>query len=952
MLAAGGDPGRLHVTLSSVRDQPSPAIEIVVVSYDGGTVAAHEAAADDTRARFFTAHGVAEARAVGLRRSAGTFALVATAGDAYPPGALADLLPALDPAETLFLSAGADDDGERADLRTRPTAARAPYLGRLVVARSRLRAGDAEDPDGMEIALDLLAAGFTATPFPAYRDARDTKPGPFAPRVDPLPGLPARVARDRATLDRLAGSEPAQDQRALGALDGLRDFLEAAEGADDATWSALVEHARSLRAEVPDQLDTLAVVPRVQALLTADDRRGDLVALVARLRQDPDFPTRVVDGRVIADLGVEVGEEHLVVGEEESRLEVQARRLLRVGDVLEIELRVGLRTVEQPTSPQVTAQLVTADRAVVVPVVASGPEVFRLRIPVAELAAGHGEIELDWADQGVRRTGVITEVAPYGSAARAAVPVADHLAARLLTRFGRVVLAVTAAVPDADDATVTRIEVTGSSLQLTTPRHVDAVRLEGNGREVVAVAGAPGFWTVPLVADSWGLGEVPLPTGAYRLHLSSAGAAVPAKPSPAVVDQLPAETRTPLHRVELRRGGAGGVVVRLDPLLTEDETGPRAQRRLQREFASATPRLDERLVYFQSFTGQWANDNPLAIQAELQRRRTDLDLRWVVADSSATPPPGTRPLLFRSREWYDVMTRASYLVTNIELEKWYRRREGQQVLQTFHGYPSKAMGLGLWEPRGYLPSAIATQLANTSGVWNNLVTPAPEMDQYYRRDYAYDGTILPLGYPRNDALVGAGAEVLREETRQRLGLRPDQRAILYAPTWRDDLATNFRAAAAVHHLDVARAAAALGDGYVLLLRGHRFHAPAEAVGSQVIDVTGYPDINHLIAASDAAVLDYSSLRFDFALTGRPMVFLVPDLEDYDTQVRGFLWDYRETTPGPLVASTAEVVTLLRDLDSLASRYAGEMVAFNARYNGLHDGRASERVVDAFFADLL
>ena len=45
----------------------------------------------------------------------------------------------------------------------------------------------------------------------------------------------------------------------------------------------------------------------------------------------------------------------------------------------------------------------------------------------------------------------------------------------------------------------------------------------------------------------------------------------------------------------------------------------------------------------------------------------------------------------------------------------------------------------------------------------------------------------------------------------------------------------------------------------------------------MIDVTTYPEINDLILASDAAVLDYSSLRFDFALTGRPMLFLVPDL---------------------------------------------------------------------------
>jgi CDP-glycerol glycerophosphotransferase len=225
------------------------------------------------------------------------------------------------------------------------------------------------------------------------------------------------------------------------------------------------------------------------------------------------------------------------------------------------------------------------------------------------------------------------------------------------------------------------------------------------------------------------------------------------------------------------------------------------------------------------------------------------------------------------------------------------------------------------------------------------------MDQYYRREYAYDGRILSLGYPRDDVLVGPDRQQIRTDTRHRLGIAPGQRAVLYAPTWRDDLATNFRAAEAVHHLDVEQAAASLGDDYVLLLRGHRFHASAGRWAARVVDVTSYPDVNDLILAADVAVLDYSSMRFDFALTGRPMVFLVPDLDDYGSRTRGFLWDFGETAPGPWVRSTAEAVAELRDLDALSRRWAEPLAAFNARYNQLQDGHAAERVVAEFFSDL-
>jgi CDP-glycerol glycerophosphotransferase len=136
---------------------------------------------------------------------------------------------------------------------------------------------------------------------------------------------------------------------------------------------------------------------------------------------------------------------------------------------------------------------------------------------------------------------------------------------------------------------------------------------------------------------------------------------------------------------------------------------------------------------------------------------------------------------------------------------------------------------------------------------------------------------------------------------------------------------------------------------VLLLRGHRFvSATGPGGASRVLDVTGYPEVNDLILAADVAVLDYSSMRFDVALTGRPMVFLVPDLEDYESTKRGFLYDFRPTAPGPLARSSAEVIDALRDLDGIRDRYRDAYERFNATYNSLQDGHAARRTVERFF----
>jgi CDP-glycerol glycerophosphotransferase (TagB/SpsB family) len=146
------------------------------------------------------------------------------------------------------------------------------------------------------------------------------------------------------------------------------------------------------------------------------------------------------------------------------------------------------------------------------------------------------------------------------------------------------------------------------------------------------------------------------------------------------------------------------------------------------------------------------------------------------------------------------------------------------------------------------------------------------------------------------------------------------------------------------HLDVDAAAAALGDSHVILLRGHRFHEPGPSRPG-VVDVTDHPEINELILASDVAVLDYSSLRFDYAQTRRPMVFLVPDLEDYTSGVRGLLFPFAGTAPGPLVRTTDEVVAQLRDVPMLAAGWAGRIADFDTRVNPDQDGGAASRFVD-------
>jgi CDP-glycerol glycerophosphotransferase len=462
----------------------------------------------------------------------------------------------------------------------------------------------------------------------------------------------------------------------------------------------------------------------------------------------------------------------------------------------------------------------------------------------------------------------------------------------------------------------------------------------------LAVDGTSFVGRVPLLHDTWQLGPRPVPTGTYRARLLGADSSTAVTYAPTAEDRSALTwQRSDDFRAHAHPAADGALVLTLRAPLRDEEVGAFAQQELRRWYTSERFVVDPAAVYLQSYTGAVATDSPRAIHDVLRRLRPDLRLYWGVSDRSTELPDGAHPVVMRTREWYEKLATCGYVVTNVEMDRWFEKRPGQRLLQTFHGYPAKSMGLASWEAKNFTPERIERLLRRTSRTWDLLLTPSPSMDVHYRKQYCYEGEILAAGYPRDDALLSAEAPTVRAETRRRLGIADDQCAVLFAPTWRDDLATNFRVADVGTVLDTWQAARELGDGYVILARGHRFHRQRDHQGGRVLDVTTYPEINDLILASDVAVLDYSSLRFDFALTGRPMVFLVPDLDRY---VRGFLYDFRESAPGPLVESTAEVVALLRDVTGLAGRQRGSIERFNARYNSHQDGHASERVVESFF----
>lgn len=834
-----------------------------------------------------------------------------------------------------------------------------------------------------------------------YHWTRRGDGAPFGYLQPASPGLALWRSEQRRVLDEPVGpgSDAVRDAWLYGALDhGIIPYLRDVERLDDQDWALLRDAAADLWERAGDDVRArVRPESRVAAWLAAHALRSHLTDYVAqRWFEDGQFATTVRDGTVYAMLPyagagdrIDVPTSCYALTERETRPVVSVQRINWTDDALRIDLFCYITNVSMRERPPGVSAVLRSDDGDALPMevgVGADPAVTRhaaqpyqnydhgavtATLPAGSVVdAGPGEwrLEVTVEADGVRRTSGATQLGWQGSAA--ALRTREHDGHLVRPRWDDgLVLQVTAAAADASGSsgggaprfTIDEVILHGTTIDVlgtwsSEPPPGWVLRLEaGDLRLDGTLCSAQGDRQqvrVGAVSDPWSTGARPAPPGNYHVHciVGDAGGehGFPVDYADALLDRLPYDELGDVYRMRPRRSPQGRPVIELGVPLGPDEQGPFAQRRLQCEYA-AEHDIAENTVYLQSYVGQSATDSPLAIHEVLRERRPELKLYWGIANHSQWVPDGATPVLMRSSQWYDVLATAQYVVSNIDFERWFVHREGQQVLQTYHGAPSKTMGVGLWREKRFTPRRIEQQLARTSYVWDALLSPAPEMSRYYREAFRYRGTILDRGYPRDDVLASPEtAGPIRDAVRRRLGIGAGQTAVLYAPTWRDDVATGYRSAPLVRHLDVEAASRRLGDGFVLLLRGHRFHASPDGLGGNVVDVTAYPEINDLILASDAAVLDYSSLRFDYAVTRKPMVFLVPDLDDYTGGVRGFLYDFRGTAPGPLVSGTDEVVAQLRRLDELGTEYGDAYDEFNATYNRWQDGHAAARVVDAFF----
>jgi CDP-glycerol glycerophosphotransferase (TagB/SpsB family) len=304
-------------------------------------------------------------------------------------------------------------------------------------------------------------------------------------------------------------------------------------------------------------------------------------------------------------------------------------------------------------------------------------------------------------------------------------------------------------------------------------------------------------------------------------------------------------------------------------------------------------------------------------------------------------------------------------VNNVNFPGAFKKRSGQVVIQTMHGTPLKYCGLDVMnnavastaiDPKRVAPrkgdQVVSldpsrsrqefADLLRRSDNWNYAISSNAYSTEMWGHAYPCQYTWLEVGYPRNDVLVNSGPSEI-EAARDRIGVRANQKVVLYAPTYRDvEGDTSLR-------INFEELMSKIDESYVFVLRAHHTTTLGPKVkelvaSGRVIDGSAFASIIDCYLAADILITDYSSVMFDYAVLNRPIVVFADDWEAYG-DARGTYFDLLAAPPGAVAKNQAQLNDIFASKSYASDESNARLKAFRNRFCEFDQGNAAQRVIE-------
>jgi len=342
---------------------------------------------------------------------------------------------------------------------------------------------------------------------------------------------------------------------------------------------------------------------------------------------------------------------------------------------------------------------------------------------------------------------------------------------------------------------------------------------------------------------------------------------------------------------------------------------------------------------------------------EIFRRNLDCEVSWLLNDvknvDTSCFPKKIKIVEYRSKEALQELSEARIILSNVYLipflKRGFSKKDNQRYIQTWHGSLGiKKMALANEKNKLDINKMFVylaeSDVENIDYIFSNSDFDDNIFKKYFYPEH-FHGKLLRVGHPRNDIFFQPKEKIdlIKKKIYKQFGIPDNKKAVLYVPTFRDNFALDCYTLNAKKLLEALKQR--FGNEFVLLVRMHpRLKYQANEIfkfSNEVVNVSEFPDIQELLAVSDAAITDYSSCIFDFVLSRKPGFIFATDIDFYDND-RGFFYPLSET-PFPIAADNEKLVSNILGFDE--NKYKNDVEIFLKGKGCTEDGQACKRAVD-------
>ena len=354
---------------------------------------------------------------------------------------------------------------------------------------------------------------------------------------------------------------------------------------------------------------------------------------------------------------------------------------------------------------------------------------------------------------------------------------------------------------------------------------------------------------------------------------------------------------------------------------------------------------DKRIWLFGSTFGRRFADNPRYFYLYVSQHKEELDIRpiWISHDKGIVEflnQKGYEAYYYHSLQgiWYALRGKV-YLFDNYSKDINFLQSGGAVKVNLWHGIPLKKIQAdnifdkfrhpkNLWEKWKNYPRNLSDEKPG-----HYVLTTSEFMKPIFSAAFRTE-RVLINGYPRNDSMLSEELVNIYTVTEEKVlkGIRErvqqkNLKVIYYMPTFRDSETKFFEV------VDLVQLNQFLEKNSLLFCvklhpksKLRREFEKIESPNIVVIDQDTDPYV--FIESSDMLITDYSSIYFDYILSGKPVVFFAYDLKEYLQDAREMYFDYEEYTPGVKAYNAEElesaVLSVLRD-NTLYERAREQMI---------------------------